>query len=88
MYVVCSCVEFDCKNILYKSNSYVSVTVIFTNKSTTAILEVCRGVNMCISYDHISRGELSLWNLIMPDTVQHLNFIRPGSAGSDLSFTS
>lgn len=38
LYVVCSCVEFDCKNVLYKSNSYVSVTVIFKNKSTTAIL--------------------------------------------------
>lgn len=81
MYGVCSCVEFDCKNVLYKSNSYVSVTVIFTNKSTTAIVaSVQRNRHVHFLWTTSAGGELSLWNLIMPDTVQHLSFIRSGSA--------
>lgn len=70
MCVVCSCVEFDCKNLLYKSNCYVSVTVIFTNKATAAIIVIVqRSTHMHFIGTTSARGELSLWNLTMPDTV-------------------
>lgn len=59
MYVVCSCVEFDCKNVLYKSNSYVSVTVSLQIKVLQLLLQVCRGVDMCISYEPHPQGESS-----------------------------
>lgn len=57
---MCSCVEFDFKNVLYKSNSYVSVTVIFTNKSTTAILaSMQRSTHVHFLWTTSAGGELS-----------------------------